>query len=676
MKTARPLTRRVALSLAAVLALCGHAASGQPAPATPAQPPAPPAAQPARPAPAAVPSIERFMKIRTPGRPTILPDGTLYVVDWPDGVNQLYRSRDGKANATDGGLERLSNFKDGIAGYSVSPDGKRVLMTAAVGGNENTQISMLGDGNQALPITQNPKVQYALNTWLEDSSGFFFSGNDVSPSDFYIYRYDFGVAGQTGKTTKILAKEGSWSCQDASADGSKLLVQQYKSASDTTVYLLDVASGELKELTVDVPGAPAGTRANEAVGFLPGESKVLMLSDVVDGRRQLFVKDLATGAVSQPIDKLSKFEVDAAEISPQNDLLAVTINEDGYGVLYLFKLPEFNAVAIPPIEKGVVTLSGLRDRTVSWTLSNARSANVSYSYTVPVQVNTTARVQATQRTFTDAQGIDLKTFPLPELVKYKSFDGVEIPAFVFMPPGAKKGEPIPFVVNYHGGPEGQHRPLFSATTQYLVARGYGIIQPNVRGSTGYGRSFQMMDDYKKRWDSVKDGVQAARWLVNEKYATPGKIATFGGSYGGFMSVACLVEDQQSGNPVFGAGVDIVGIVNMQTFLERTAGYRRKLREVEYGPLTDPEFLATVSPLKQVDKIKVPMFIAHGFNDPRVPIDEAVQLAMALRERAKENPAIMPQLMVFPDEGHGFVKLDNRLLYTDRVVQFLDQHIGR
>lgn len=636
------------------------------------------AAQAARPSAASAPSIERFMKIRTPGRPTALPDGTLYVVDWPDGVNQLYRSRDGKADAAAGGPERLTNFKDGIAGYSVSPDGKRVLMTSAVGGNENTQISMLGEQNQAVAITDNPKVQYGLNSWLHDSSGFYFTGNDVSPTDFYIYRYDFGAGGQSGKITKILAKEGSWSCADSTSDGSKLLVQQYRSASDTVVYLLDTASGELKELTIDVPGAPAGTKANDAVGFLPGGTKVLMTSDAIDGRRQLFVKDVVSGAISQPIERLNAFEVDSAAISPEKDLLAVTVNEDGYGVLYLFKLPEFNAIVLPPIERGVVSLADLRDRTVSWTLSNARSAGVAYSYTVPMQaqVGTSVRVASTQRTFTDTQGIDLKTFPLPELVKYKSFDGVEIPAFVFLPPGAKKGEPIPFVVNYHGGPEGQHRPQFSATTQYLLARGYGMMLPNVRGSTGYGRSFQMMDDYKKRWDSVKDGVEAARWLVKEKYATTGKIATYGGSYGGFMSVACLVEDQSGGTPVFGAGIDVVGIVNMQTFLERTAEYRRKLREVEYGPLSDPEFLATVSPLKQVEKIKVPMFIAHGFNDPRVPIDEAVQLAMALKAQAKNNPALMPQLMVFPDEGHGFAKLDNRLLYTDRMVQFLDRHIGK
>ena len=197
------------------------------------------------------------------------------------------------------------------------------------------------------------------------------------------------------------------------------------------------------------------------------------------------------------------------------------------------------------------------------------------------------------------------------------------------------------------------------------------MQPNVRGSTGYGRKFHMMDDYKKRWDSVKDGVEAARWLVKNNYARAGKIAAYGGSYGGFMSVAVVVEDGSSKDQVFGASVDVVGIVNMKTFLEQTAGYRRKLREVEYGPLSDPEFLATVSSINRIDDIKVPMMIAHGLNDPRVPVGEAMQLAVGLQQRGYD-----PELVFCPDEGHGFAKLPNRLLFSDRMVKFLDRTIGK
>jgi dipeptidyl aminopeptidase/acylaminoacyl peptidase len=176
----------------------------------------------------------------------------------------------------------------------------------------------------------------------------------------------------------------------------------------------------------------------------------------------------------------------------------------------------------------------------------------------------------------------------------------------------------------------------------------------------------MMDNYKNRWHSVKDGVEAARWLVKSGFSQNGRIAAYGGSYGGFMSVATVIE----GPDVFGASVDIVGVVNFKTFLEQTKDYRRKLREAEYGPLSDPEFLASVSPLKRVDEIKVPMLIAHGANDPRVPVGEAMQLAVGLQKRGYD-----PELLFFPDEGHGFAKLENRLLFAQRMVKFLQRTIG-
>jgi dipeptidyl aminopeptidase/acylaminoacyl peptidase len=177
----------------------------------------------------------------------------------------------------------------------------------------------------------------------------------------------------------------------------------------------------------------------------------------------------------------------------------------------------------------------------------------------------------------------------------------------------------------------------------------------------------MMDDYKKRWDSVKDGAEAARWLVKNGYAESGRIAAYGGSYGGFMSVATVIE----GADVFGASIDVVGIVNFKTFLEQTRDYRRKLREAEYGPLSDPEFLASVSPLNRIEEIKCPMMIAHGLNDPRVPVGEAMQLAVGLQQRGYD-----PELVFCPDEGHGFAKLNNRLLFADRMVKFLDRTIGK
>ena len=521
-------------------------------------------------------------------------------------------------------------------------------------------------GTPMTVVLENPKVQARVNQWLSDGSAFYYSANSESPADFYIYRYDIA----SGASTKVLAKEGTWYAGDVTRDGKRLLVTHFVSASDVQPFELEVATGKLTDLSIRPEG---GTAACQIAGYMPDERQVLIQSDLKDGRQRLFLRDLKKAKVTEPLPLLATFELDGTLVDDDRELLAVVTNEDGLGVPHIYSLPGFEPLPAPTSERGVLNASYFGHRTLVWAMSNARTPGLAYATVYPKKGAPATR----QLTWADDQGIDLASFPLPELVTYKAFDGLDVRAILYVPAGYSKGTPIPFIVNYHGGPEGQSRPAFSSTLQYYLSRGYGLLLPNVRGSTGYGRSFQMMDDYKKRWDSVRDGVDAAEWLVKNGYATPGRIATYGGSYGGFMSVACVVEDQERVDRgdrkerLFGACVDLVGVVNLKTFLEKTSGYRRKLREVEYGPLTDPDFLATVSSIHRVDKMKVPFFIAHGFNDPRVPVEEAMQLAAALRERGQN-----PRMFVAPDEGHGFAKLDNRVYFGERVASFLDETIGQ
>lgn len=633
--------------------------------------PAPPTAAAA----ADVPSITQFLKIRTPGVPVILPDGSLLQRDWPDGVFQLYRTTPNNpgpnASYEPGQVTRtkLTDFPDGVARFSLSPDGTRCLIMHARGGNENTQISLLDPMAPGIapltPVLANPRVQASVNAWLRDGSGFFYSANDESPNDFYLYLYEFAA----GKARKIHGESGSWGVSGVTQDGARVLLTQYFSASDRRVWELDLKTGKKTDITIAPKG---GTASCGAVDYLPGDRSVLMTSDLNGGMERLYVRDLKSGKISEPLPALSKYELDGAGINDRRDMLVVVANEDGYAVPYFYSVPGFKPLQGPAMERGVAGGSEFRGSTLVWSLSNARNAGQAFATTFSPGGAPVTK----QLTWTDNAGVDLSRFRLPELVRYPAFDGRPIPAFMYLPEGFQKGRPVPFVVYYHGGPESQNRPGFSATLQYLVARGYGLLMPNVRGSTGYGREFHMLDDYKKRWDSVRDGVDAAEWLVKEGYARPGQIATYGGSYGGFMSVACIVEDQERVDAgarkerLFGAAVDIVGIVNLQTFLEKTSGYRRKLREVEYGPLSDTEFLRSVSAIHKVDKLNVPFFIAHGFNDPRVPVEEAMQLAVALKDRN-----LSPRVFIAPDEGHGFAKLDNRIYFNERAVQFLDETIG-
>jgi len=620
------------------------------------------------------PGFADFLKIRTPAGCNMLPDGSMLALDRPDGIVQLYRfvpkTPGGSLRPGEATRIQLTNFPDGLGRYTVSRDGKLVILHHAWGGNENTQLTLLDltapAGSNMTPIVANPKVQAQVNLWLRDNSGILYTANDESPNDFYVYRYDFA----TKKVTKLVAKEGSWGAGDVTKDATRALITHGISASDVQVYELDMKSGKMTDITLRPDG---GTAACDVVGYMPDEKSVLMISDYKEGRPRLYLRNLKSGKVTEPLPALRAYDLDGAGPNELRDMLAVVANKDGYAVPSMYSLPAFKPLPLPKVEPGVFGISSFLGHSMVWTQSNARTPGLSYLSVYPEKGGEPV---TTQITWAENQGIDIDSFPLPELVKYTAFDGREIPGFLYMPPGAQKGTPIPFIVVYHGGPEGQTRPSFSATYQYYLTRGYGLLFPNVRGSTGYGREFEMLDNYKNRWNSVKDGVDAAEWLVKSGYATPGRIATFGGSYGGFMSVACIVEDQERVDRgerkqrLFGACVDIVGIVNMKSFLEKTSGYRRKLREVEYGPLTDPEFLASISSINKVDKLQVPFFIGHGFNDPRVPVEEALQIALALKDRG-----LKPRVFIAPDEGHGFAKLDNRIYFYERTAQFLDETIG-
>lgn len=660
-----------------------HAAPAQPAPSSA------PAAAAAKTHPRDA-SVERMLKIGVPVSPVIGPGGEAFMRERYKGVFQLFRRPAGVAPG--GAMDRLTNFTDGVGGFSLSPDGKTLLFTAARGGSEQTRVYRLdaattqvvdetappllapGDGTPAA----RGGVQYAPGAWLRDSSGFFYRANDATPANFHLYRYDLA----SGTRTAVLQREGAWSANQASRDGTRLLVTRSLSASQSEVHELNLASGDLRDLTLrDEGGAPM---SNSVLGYLPGESEVLILSDYQTNTDGLWIRNVQTGALRSANDTLARLgitspELDGVTMSFEGDLLAISANDRGYTRLHVVSLPDFAPLELPALitqASGLIGVPQLRNRRLVVSISDAVTPGLSYSITFDER----GRASAPQpQTVADDQGIDLSAFIAPALVEYESFDGLRIPAWVWMPEGRTIGDgrgPVPFVVDFHGGPEGQSRPGFAREYQILLSAGYGVMAPNVRGSTGYGRVFQMKDNYKQRWGSVKDGVAAARWLVQQTLAAPGKIAGRGGSYGGFMTSATLIEDTnqslaQGTPPLFGCAIQSVGIVNFRTFLEQTADYRRKLREVEYGPLDDTEFLDSISPIRMLDKIRVPMMIVHGLNDPRVPVGEAMQLAIALQQRGFD-----PELLYYPDEGHGLAKTANRVLYMERTLKFLARTIGR
>ena len=275
----------------------------------------------------------------------------------------------------------------------------------------------------------------------------------------------------------------------------------------------------------------------------------------------------------------------------------------------------------------------------------------------------------TQVTQSDRAGIDPKSFIAPTLIKFKTFDGREIPAWYYKSNVVKtctECPPTPVIVSVHGGPEGQSRPGFNALFQYYLSRGYAVLDPNVRGSTGYGKTYTHLDDVEKREDSVKDLAAAHEWLVKNGGADAKRIAVMGGSYGGYMTMAAVTLYPD----LWAAAVNTVGIVNWETFLQNTSGYRRRAREVEYGRLDrDIEFLRRISPIRKIDQIRTPLFVIHGKNDPRVPYTEAEQVVAALKSRES-----IVEYKLYDDEGHGISKLKNRLELYPLVADFLDRYM--
>jgi dipeptidyl aminopeptidase/acylaminoacyl peptidase len=593
------------------------------------------------------PGVAQFVKMRWPGMGRLAPDGSFYYVHNPDGLNQLYVRPAGAKDGT-----KLTDFPDGMAGYSMSEDGKWIAVGAGVGGNEQFGIYLLDTATQRIrALCVHPDIVYASLVWRRDSKAFAFRANDTVRSDFYVYIYDM----TTNSTTRVLAEPGDWSPMDFSSDGKRLMVMKTTSATNTQFFEADLATGKHREIT------PKGeTWAFEGIGYTGDDKSFLATSDYQGDRSGVISIDVATGKITRPFPQYAEFEMDGGILRTDRKVLALLVNEDGYSSLHLHAMPDGKPIDGPKMAKGIV---GNVDFTGDWmlySLDNANTPGTIYKWSIA-----DASSAPVAMTTPDTQGIDVSKFRLPELVRYKSFDGLEIPAFVYLPATHKKGDKIPFVIEYHGGPEGQYRPSFNRIYQYLLSRGYGVMSPNVRGSSGYGRKYLEMDNYKNRMASVKDGVAASKWLVEQGYSAPQQVAAYGGSYGGYMVMACTTEAPEA----YGAACNVVGICNLQTFLERTKDYRRKLREVEYGPLSDPEFLKSVSPIYKVDRIKAPLLIAHGANDPRVPLFEAQQLYDKLQKLGKPV-----EILVFPDEGHGFRKENNRITFAEKLTEFFDRHL--
>ena len=351
----------------------------------------------------------------------------------------------------------------------------------------------------------------------------------------------------------------------------------------------------------------------------------------------------------------------------QNDdgsRIAFVSNEDGISVLHVLDTADYRELRLPALPIGVV--GGIEFSPDGGRL--ALSINTATSPT-DVYVVDIAGNRLTRWTQSEVGGLDTSKFATPTLVRFKSFDGRSIPAFYYRPLGLKADEKVPVLINIHGGPEGQAQPTFSPSIQYQLRElKVAVLVPNVRGSSGYGKTYLQLDNGFKRKDSVKDIGALLDWIAKQPGLDKDRVGVVGGSYGGYMVLASMVDY----NARIRAGIDVVGISHFATFLKNTESYRRDLRRAEYGDERDPKMLAfhdEIAPLNNAKAITKPLFVAQGFNDPRVPYTEAEQMVKAVRGNGGDVWFLM-----FKDEGHGFRKKPNSDYYGAAEMLFWKKYL--
>ena len=592
--------------------------------------------------------IERYLNVRSAFGAGFRADGTLQFRMNTTGTPQLWTMEEA------GGWPTQRTFYDErITFSSPSPERPETIFGMDEGGDERQQLFRLDDAGHIRSLTP-IDAKHRWGGWSHDGDRFAFASNRREQSVFDIY-----VQERDAEDAELLLEGDGWlSVAGWSPDDSRLLIHEARSNFDTDVYVLDIASGELTPLTDDTDEV-----RYKSLSWGPDGDAIYCCSDQDSDTLSLVRLDSETGALTT-VEDGGEWNVDGVAIDDETGRIVYSENVDGYTELTVGDLAgatEIQPRPTPKIPSGVaggVAFDDGAERFAVTVTADTVNANV---YVVDVETGAAERW-----TSAPTAGIPESTFVESEPIRYGSFDDREVPGYLSVPSTEPDEAGFPVVVDIHGGPESQRRPSFSAVKQYFLAHGYAVFEPNVRGSTGYGRSYAALDDVEKRPDAVADLEAAAAWLADRPEIDGDRLIAKGGSYGGFMVLAALTEDPER----WAAGIDIVGIANFVTFLENTGSWRRELREAEYGSLEeDRELLESISPIHSADRIEAPLFVLHGANDPRVPLAEAEQIA----EEA-EQAGVPVRTLIFEDEGHGLSKRDNRIEAYSAIVEFLDSHV--
>ena len=576
---------------------------------------------------------ERIFNLRFEAMPLWLDDDTIAYLDDRSGVMHLF-----SVDLGSGERRQLTSGDERIQSLYGTSGSKTVVVGTDAGGNERQQLKAIDlDSGAERMLTSDPDLMHEPFLVTPDGSTVIFRVNDGASGEFSLYRMP--IAG--GESTCIWDDAGQVHAH-AVNDRGDALVSLLMSNMDADLYLISkegkrtpLLQAEEESWILDASFGPSGEDA-------------LVLTNAGRDFVALVRINLSSGEMASLVHE--EADIEAFAVSPDGARIAWSVNRDGYSEVATAEWGRLDDVVKANLPDGVV------DR-LSWSPDSSAFVVGWTPTTGPARIYRVDLAGTASEAF-DAEPNDIAfTGVAPELIHFETFDGRQIPAFWF----EAEDHRAPVVIDVHGGPESQRRAGFHPVLQHLAASGFHVLTTNVRGSTGYGKAYSHLDDVDLRMDSVRDLPHAHQWITRRLPGSDDRIGIVGQSYGGFMTLSAITEYPD----IWFAAVDVVGIANFVTFLERTGPWRRRHRSAEYGSLEqNRDLLERISPIRKVNEIKAPLLVIHGRNDPRVPLHEAEQLVASLEQRNHQVDSL-----VFDNEGHGLSKRPNRIVGYTRVAEF-------
>jgi dipeptidyl aminopeptidase/acylaminoacyl peptidase len=539
--------------------------------------------------------------------------------------------------------------------YAVSyfPKDERVLFSRDQGGNELSHLYVRTPDGKEKDLTPGDKHRAGFAGWSDDETAFYVYSNERDPRFMDLYRYD----AKTYARTLLFQNDGGYAVGDVSPDEKWISLDKSRTTSDSDVYLYNVATKEVKHLTPH-----QGTAAWRSATFDPASSALYMLTDEGSEFTRVVRHVLADGK-REEVEK-ADWDIMYTYFSKKGAWRVTGINQDGRTVVRVHDVKAGKLMDLPQLPEGDITgvVMARSEQRLAFFHNGDRSPTNLYAYDFGTK-------KATRLTDTLTKEIDPKDLVESEVVRFKSFDGLEIPNILYKPHQASADNKVPALVWVHGGPGGQTRKGYSAFMQYLANHGYVVLGINNRGSSGYGKTFFTADDQKHGREPLQDCLEAKKYLASLPYVDSSRIGIIGGSYGGYMVLAALAFHPDA----FNVGVDIFGVSNWLRTLKNIPPYWEANRQALYqelgNPETQEEMLKAVSPLFHADKIRKPLLVIQGANDPRVVKAESDEIVQAVQKNK-----VPVEYVVFPDEGHGFSKKKNEAQAIGRTRAFLDQYL--